>query len=268
MKRKSRIKIGFMVLVAAMGFETGYAISDDSFKKDSTLLEEVVVTAAKIPEKQESITQKIDSIYEEDADRMIFAGRNISEMFQYQPGTFISVLSRSDANWGSYGGLGPRYNAYLLDGIPVDSFVDTMSLDREAFERGEVQRGPASVMYSNYLTMDFAGNQSPLAGTTNLILKDKIEKAATRLALGYGSYETLGGRIYHQDSRGDFHYFLGSSYEKSDYTNYGTADSWLNMIDDPEYQKTKIYLKTSYFFGREDHKISFFGHHTQHDGDA
>jgi outer membrane receptor protein involved in Fe transport len=118
------------------------------------------------------------------------------------------------------------------------------------------------------MTMDFAGNQSPLAGTTNLILKDKIEESATRIALGYGSYDTYGGRIYHQDHRGNFHYFMGGSYEASDYANYGTSDSWLNMIDDPEYEKSKLYLKTSYFFGREDHKISLFGHHTRHDGDA
>ena len=53
----------------------------------------------------------------------------MAEIFQYQPGTFASVLSRNDANWGSYGGLGPKYNGYLLDGLGIDSFVDTMSLD-------------------------------------------------------------------------------------------------------------------------------------------
>jgi hypothetical protein len=36
---------------------------------------------------------------------------------------------RNGANWGSYGGLGPKYNSCLLDGLPIDSFVDTMSLD-------------------------------------------------------------------------------------------------------------------------------------------
>ena len=32
------------------------------------------------------------------------------------------------------------------------------------------------VLYSNYLSQDFAGNQSPLAGTINLVLKEKIDK--------------------------------------------------------------------------------------------
>jgi outer membrane receptor protein involved in Fe transport len=48
-----------------------------------------------------------------------------------------------------------------------------MSLDFIYLERIEVHRGPASVLYPNYMTMDFAGNQTPLAGITNLITKEK-----------------------------------------------------------------------------------------------
>jgi hypothetical protein len=79
----------------------------------------------------------------------------------------VTVLSRNDANWGSYGGLGPNYNSYLLDGLPVDAFVDTMSLAPWAFQSIEMYQGPASVLYSNYLSMDFAGVRAPLAGITN-----------------------------------------------------------------------------------------------------
>ena len=236
--------------------------------KKSYALEDVVVTATKIPQKEEKITQKIDVITAEQAERIIQGNRNVAEIFQYQPGTFASVLSRNDANWGSYGGLGPKYNGYLLDGLGIDSFVDTMSLDPMAFERAEVHRGPAAVMYSNYLSQDFAGTQSPLAGITNLVLRDLIDQPLTRIALGYGSWNTYQGRAYHQGKAGNFHYFLGANYEKSDYTNYGTANSWLNMIDNPEYQKTRLYFKTTYRFDRDDHRVSLFAHHTQHTGDV
>jgi outer membrane receptor protein involved in Fe transport len=236
--------------------------------KKSYALEDVVVTAMKIPQKEEKITQKIDVITAEQAERIIQGNRNVAEIFQYQPGTFASVLSRNDANWGSYGGLGPKYNGYLLDGLGIDSFVDTMSLDPMAFERAEVHRGPAAVMYSNYLSQDFAGTQSPLAGITNLVLRDLIDQPLTRIALGYGSWNTYQGRAYHQGKAGNFHYFLGANYEKSDYTNYGTANSWLNMIDNPEYQKTRLYFKTTYRFDRDDHRVSLFAHHTQHTGDV
>jgi iron complex outermembrane recepter protein len=236
-------------------------------KKPYTL-EDVVVTATKIPQKEEKITQKIDVITDKQIDRIPLGNENLAEIFQYQPGTFVSALSRNDANWGSYGGLGPKYNAYLLDGLGIDSFVDSMSLDPWAFERAEVHRGPAAVMYSNFLSQDFAGNQSPLAGITNLVLRDLIDQPLTRIALGYGSWNTYQGRAYHQGKSGNFHYFLGANYEQSDYTNYGTANSWLNMIDNPEYQKTRLYFKTTYTFNRDDHRVSLFAHHYQTTGDV
>jgi outer membrane receptor protein involved in Fe transport len=227
----------------------------------------IVVTDSKIEQLQDNVTQSVRVLYgEEIADRPQNQ-RNLSELLRYEPGVFILPLSRNDANWGSYGGLGPKYNVHLLDGLPVDSFVDDMSLESWAFERVESHRGPASVMYSNYLNSDFAGNESPLAGVTNFVLREKADTAATRLRLGYGSYNTLDGRMYHQDHAGNLHYFFGASYERSDYTGYGAPPSWLDTIRDPEYLKTKLYAKLTYFLGRDDHKVSLFAQHTSHSGD-
>jgi len=237
-------------------------------EKKAYTMEELVVTESKILQTEENITQKIDVLTQEEIERTNYNNRNISEIFQYQPGTFVSVLSRNDANWGSYGGLGPKYNVYLLDGLPIDSFVDTMSLDPWILERAEVHRGPASVLYPNYLNMDFAGNETPLAGITNLILKDKIDIPQTRIQLGYGSWNTVNAKLYNQGSKGNFNYFIGANYEQSDYTNYGTDNSWLNMIDDPDYKKTKLYFKTTYFIDPDKQSVSIFANHTQHIGDA
>lgn len=41
-------------------------------------------------------------------------------------------------------------------------------------ERVEAYKGSASVLYSNYLSMDFAGNEAPLADTTNLVLNPPL----------------------------------------------------------------------------------------------
>jgi outer membrane receptor protein involved in Fe transport len=236
--------------------------------KGTYLMDPVLVTATKDLQPEKVITQKVDVVYDEEFEQYVFSNRNISEILKYQPGNFVNVLSRNDANWGSYGGLGPKYNVQLLDGLPIDSFVDGMSLDPWAFDRVEVHRGPAAVMYSNYLTQDFSGNEAPLAGIANFVLRDKVDDPRSRIALGYGSYNTRNGRFYHQGKGGDFHYFFGGNYEQSDYTNYGTPNSWLNMIDDPEYKKTKLYLKTTYFFKPDGHKLSLFVHHTDHRGDA
>ncbi|HET6488618.1 MAG TPA: Plug domain-containing protein, partial [Syntrophales bacterium] len=193
--------------------------------KSSYQMPTVVVTDTKMSQPQERVTQKIDVVPAEEFDKLPYNNRNLSELLQYQPGLFITPLSRNDANWGSFGGFGPKYNAYYLDGLPIDSFADGMSLDPWAFERVELYKGPASVMYPNYLTQDFAGNESPLAGVTNFLLKDKIDSFATRMLFGFGSWRTLNGRVYNQGRAGDFNYFFGANYEQSNYTNYGTPNS-------------------------------------------
>jgi outer membrane receptor protein involved in Fe transport len=227
----------------------------------------VIVTESKIEQPQDNVTQSVRVLYSDEISERPESQRNLSELLRYEPGVFMLPLSRNDANWGAYGGLGPKYNVHLLDGLPVDSFVDDMSLDAWAFERVESHRGPASVMYSNYLNADFAGNESPLAGVTNFVLRERVDTAATRLRVGYGSYDTFDGKLYHQDHAGNLHYFFGASYEKSNYTGYGAGPSWLDTIKDPEYLKTKMYAKLSYFLGRDDHKLSLFAQHTSHSGD-
>ncbi len=242
-----------------------FSIAEEQYEFN---FDQVVVTSSKVPQTEKYVTQKMDIIDYDEINRTVLYNKNISEILYYTPGFAVNVLSRNDANWGSYGGVGPKYSTFLLDGLPIDSFADSMSLDPWAFERVEVQRGPASIMYSNYLTQDFAGNETPLAGVTNFIMRDKVDQSMTRLLAGYGSWNTLDASLYHQGNFGNFNYFLGGSYSRSDYTNYGTANSWLNMINNPDYQKTKLYFKGTYFLGREDQKISLFAHHTQHTGDA
>jgi outer membrane receptor protein involved in Fe transport len=265
-KSYSLFLVFLLLLASALAQETNpQGASNQKDMKLSGINTVIVVTGSKTGEPQQNITQKVDVIYDDQIAAQAPSLRNIAELLQYQPGVSVTVLSRNDANWGSYGGLGPKYNSYLLDGLPIDSFVDTMSLDPWAFARIETHQGPASVMYANYLSADFSGNQAPLAGITNLILKEHIDAPLTRVLLDGGSWSTLGARFYHQDHKGNLHYFLGATYEQSDYTDYGAPNSWLGMLDDPSYQKMKIYGKATYFAGSHQ-KFSLFAQHTLHDG--
>jgi iron complex outermembrane receptor protein len=235
---------------------------------DTTFLNGIVITASKTPQSQGNITQKIDIITDKKIENSISGNRNISDVLQNQPGNSVSVLSRNDANWGTYGGIGPKYSTFMLQGLPVDAFIDPMALDLSAISRIEVQRGPASVLYSNYLSQDFAGNQSPLAGTVNLVLKEKFDAPATLFSTSYGSYNTLNGQIYHQDIAKNVYYYAGVNYEMSDYTDYGTEGSWLNMQKNPEYRKTKLYGGATWFSDDEKQKFTVFVNKTMHTGDA
>ncbi len=231
--------------------------------------EQLTVTASKAAEAPKDVTQTVRVIDAVEIERLPRSpNRNLSELLSYQPGSYVSALSRNDANWGSNGGMGPKYSSYLLDGQPIDAFVDGMSLDPSALDRVEVQRGPAAVMYSNYLAMDFAGNQTPLAGITNFVLRERVESPLTRIEVGGGSWSTVDARAYTQARAGALHYFMGGSYERSDYTDYGTPGSWLSILDDPQYTKLRLYGKGTVFLGRAERSLSLFAHYTGHTGDV
>jgi iron complex outermembrane recepter protein len=229
----------------------------------------VVITPSKSVQSVNDVTQKVDLISAKEIELIVSGNRNICEAITKLPGVSVSVLSRNDANWGTYGGIGPKYSTYMLQGLPIDALIDPMSLDFNIIDHIEVQRGPASVIYPNYLSQDFVGNQSPLAGTVNLIIKDKIEQQKTSFLTSFGSYNTLNSQLYHQDRNDLISYFFGSTYEMSDYTNYGTDGSWLNMKKDPEYRKTKIYGGLTIFMDKnEKQKLTIFYQETFHSGDA
>jgi outer membrane receptor protein involved in Fe transport len=244
-------------------------ISAHEYAKDTIAIEVITVTASKTPQSIGNVTQKIDVIDSKEIGKVVSGNRTISEVLMYKPGSSVSSLSRNDANWGTYGGIGAKYSTYMLQGLPIDAFVDPMSLDLSAIDRIEVQRGPASVIYPNYLSQDFAGNQSPLAGTINLILKEKIDKPLTNFSTAYGSYNTLNGQFYHQGKTQNLNYYAGANYESSDYTNYGTANSWLNMQKNPEYKKTKLFGGATWYpAGNDKQKFTLFVNKTFHTGDA
>ncbi len=244
------------------------AFSQESLS-DTLLIDEIVFTGSKQYRSAGNVTQKIDVIRSIDFESAVTGNNNIAEIIARKPGASVSALSRNDANWGTYAGIGPKYSTFMLNGLPLDAFVDPMSLDLMAFERIEIQRGPASVLYPNYLSHDFAGNQSPLAGTVNLILRENIDTRETGLLTSYGSYNTLNTQFYHQDARENMNFFGGVNFENSDYTNYGTENSWLNMQKDPEYKKLKLFSGMNYFYGTDQrNKLSLFLNHTNHNGDA
>ena len=247
---------------------------DEADEADVYEMGEMVITGSKLPQTPGNVTQKISIITADEMSSFVLGNGNLAEVLSYSPGNFSNVLSRNDANWGSSGGLAHTYKGYMLDGLPIDSFVDLQSLDSWAFQRVEDQRGSASVLYPTYLAMDFAGNQSPLAGTANFILKERVGITRTSASAYYGSYNTIGGRFFHQRAAGNLHLFFGGHHEDSDYTYYGTFDdegnrnSWLNMDDDPEYEKTKMYMRGTYFLNDRGQRASLYAHRTWHTGDA
>jgi iron complex outermembrane recepter protein len=268
------VNVLLTAVLLGFSFPVSYSIAQENkVEKDFSQLNleelaNIVVTPSKFSQSINHITQKIDVISSTEINSCVLGNENISEVIERLPGASLTVLSRNDANWGTYGGIGPKYSTYMLQGLPIDAFVDPMSLDLNAIDHIEVQRGPASVFYPNYLSQDFAGNQSPLCGTINLIVKQKFTQTKTSFQTSYGTYNTLNNQIYHQEQVGLLNYFCGTTYETSDYADYGSPGSWLNMKKDPEYKKTKIYGGITLFTDEsEKQKLTIFLQKTWHNGD-
>ena len=241
-------------------------------EKENTNLEEMVVTATKTPKPRGNVTQKVDVVTSGEIEDQVTAYGNLADTVSHLPGAYVHVLARNQPNWGSVGGLGTNYNTYMLDGLPMDSFSDPMSIDPWIVERVEVQRGPASVLYPNFLSQDFSGNQSPLGGTTNFILRERVDQPGTRIATKYGRFNTAKGRIDHRNRFGNFHFYVGGILEYSDYTNYrykvSEKPSGMDMTEDPDYFNKTFDFRGAYFFNDSDrHKVSFYIHRQWHDGD-
>ena len=82
----------------------------DPYELNLEELGKVVVTGSKKERLISSVTQKVDVINHQEINQIFCPKRNLSELIQYLPGASVQVLSRNDANWGAYGGIGPKYN--------------------------------------------------------------------------------------------------------------------------------------------------------------
>ncbi len=264
MEKLTRFSLIFSGLLGSSGFASAQTAGDTL---DAGIYsQKVVVTASKIPESRGNVTQQIDVLSPEGLQAIPALTGNLAEALQFVPGNSVKVLSRNDANWGAYGGIGPKYSTFMLGGLPIDAFTDVQALRLSAIDRIEIQRGPASVLYPNYLSQDFAGNQSPLTGTVNLILKEVVSEPRTVLAGSFGSFNTLSRGFSTEQNLLSASVIAGGFFESSDYTNYGSPGSWLNMTKDPEYRKEIWYGGLTLPF--ENQKVTFFANRANHSGDA
>ncbi len=265
--KKSIITIVIILLIISLFFNDTFA--QDSVKTkgiyDLSLdeLRAVIITPSKKSQSQIQVTQKVDVLDSNDINKSISERRNLSELIQYFVGSSVTVLSRNDVNWGSYGGIGPKYSIYLLQGLPIDAFMEPTSIDVLSISQIELQRGPNAILYPNWLSHDFAGCQSSIAGIINLIIKDKVEETKTIISAEYGSFNTISLKAKQSLLFNDVNLIGTISFENSDYTRYDTENSWLNMFNNPNYSKLKLSISASYYFDEEGKsKITLFGNNS------
>jgi outer membrane cobalamin receptor len=148
-------------------------------------LDDIIVTATKIPEKRKDIPNAVTIMNEKDIQ--MSGAKSIGELLANEPG--IDWQS-----YGNYGGApqelhirGMRGNAtqVLVNGVNVGSpslgIADIGKIPIDNIERIEVVKGSGSLLYGS----------GAMAGTVNIITKNpKRDKMDLKISAGYGSQNT------------------------------------------------------------------------------
>ena len=186
-----------------------------SAQQDTTTLDEVVVTANKMAQKQSTTGKVVTVITKSDLEKM--GNKNLSTLLQEQVGVTVNGSSNNAGSVQTIftrGASGGR-TLVLLDGIPVNdpSFINN-DLDLNLFatnsiERIEICRGAQSTLYGS----------DAIAGVINIITTSKdisrpLQINASTLVGSFGTQKnnlqlagkknkwTYSGRLAHTNSNG------------------------------------------------------------------
>ena len=177
-------------------------------------MEEVVVTATRIPHMIKDVPTNTTVLTSEDMDRSV--AKEPDDLLRLTPGIDVDrpVGVVYTAPVVSMRGMGGRSAAgrtlVLLDGVPInDSYggdVSWNSLSTAEIERIEVVRGAGSSLYGS----------NAMGGVINIITRGWMQKARTTAKLSYGSMNTPTAELHHSAWLGNFGYAVTGTYLKTD----------------------------------------------------
>ena len=210
----------FFVLYLLLGYTASLQASE-STPQDSTKipedeypvfdLQEIVVTATRLPRKVDDVTSAVSVIDRKEIDAS--NANYVMDVIGTQPGIYI----RKDALFGRQSieirGLGSncRRIQTLIDGRPekmaLFGCTVTQTLPLSNVERIEVVRGPESVLYGT----------DALGGVVNIITR-KVNTPGfqTNALLSYGAYNSQHTQLQHGGNFNGFDYFLTADHKASD----------------------------------------------------
>lgn len=214
------MKKSLFILFMLLGFSFSL-FSEEKAVQDSTTipedeypvfdLQEIVVTATRLPRKVVDVTSAVSVIDRKEIDAS--NANYVMDVIGTQPGIYI----RKDAVFGRQSieirGLGSncRRIQTLIDGRPekmaLFGCTVTQTLPLSNVERIEVVRGPESVLYGT----------DALGGVVNIITR-KVNTPGfeTNALLSYGAYNSQHAQLQHGGNLSGFDYFLTADYKASD----------------------------------------------------
>lgn len=167
--------------------------------RDTTSLNEVVVTASRSPKKIADIGKVVKVISQEEIDRS--QGRTLPELLNSIVGLTVAGSGSNPGEVQSVylRGASPANTLILIDGIAVNDAsgisgeYNIAAIDMSQIERIEILKGASSTLYGS----------DAVAGVINIITKKGDQKLAVNALLSAGSYQTykiaagLNGNLNH-----------------------------------------------------------------------
>ena len=219
-----------VILLLVMGLiASGMALSDETpspapkeeptmphrqVAGEATKIEEVVVTAPRIKSPADDVPASITVISREDIKASPF--EKVDDILRETAGVNVNyhyamniVAGNRPVNLRGTGGYGER-TLVLVDGIPQNNpyngWVEWSQIPKEAIERIEVMRGPASALYGS----------NAMGGVINIVTKKPEKSSETVLQQKYGSMNTSLTKLVQDGRFGKFIYYLTGEYEETD----------------------------------------------------
>ncbi|TBR18527.1 MAG: TonB-dependent receptor [Chitinophagaceae bacterium] len=212
------MKKNFFVLAAIIISSQLSAQSDSTTK----LLDEVVVTANKFPNKTSLTGKVISVITKQQLEKS--GGKDLAQILTEQVGLHINGANSNPGKDKSVYLRGARVDHTLItiDGVPVydpsgiGGNFDIRNFSVDNIERIEILKGSQSTLYGS----------DALAGVINIITKKGNNKSlAGNASLRYGTNNTTNGAININGAKKFFDYELGYSHLNTDGINEAASNN-------------------------------------------
>jgi vitamin B12 transporter len=243
-KKLITLSVCLIATTLAFGQTTSQSILKDSLQKradNSVSLEEVIVTANKVEQKQNA-TGKIVTVINA-ATLQANAGRSIAQILNEQAGLYLpGSLSNAGTVPSIYmRGASSGRTLILIDGIPVgdpsmiSNEFDLNLVPLNLIERIEILKGAQSTLYGS----------DAIGGVINIITKNKSIPSLSG-DFSTGSYGTRKINLQHSKSLGKFNYAVGFGNEAATGFSSATDMTGKNNFDKDGYSNKNWFANINY----------------------
>ena len=208
-------------------------------------LDDIVVTASRIPEPLLEAQANISVITKEDIEQM--GATTIMDIFKAEPGIFTANLlnnpKTAQIDIRGFGETAPSNVLFLVDGRRINgidmSGADLTQIPIDMIERVEIYRGPATVLFGD----------NAVAGAINIIMKKGEGKPKAKASVVAGSYGLFSPKLSALGRHEKFSYYaLASSYDTDGYRHNNSLRT-KDLIGNLSFDATKLltlYLQTGF----------------------